>query len=416
MAASTIVLDSLVFYYNGKQGATPTAWQDLGPNGYNLVVDNGAVQADGYYFNGTTRATIEPKWIPIPSSYTLEFAFKMPDSTISNYLIFAYRDGAELRAISLNSAEVLRVYDGVTQNLTSYTVPLNTMVFIAIRRVNATTQALYVNGVFHSNFTVTQDTTGFSGELILGTDDGGGNFVGHIAFLRQYSRALTDTEIADNYSIGTAVGLVSSGVAHTKSLSDIISTSDTKSKRLSVAVIDVVNASETESEHAAKKLADTVTATDSVASKRSKAINVSDSVVITDTLRKALTLNKSDAVITAESEREEIQRKLADILATNDVINVTGGKAVLIADSLTLTDTLRKTLSKAVVETVGVAENVGRNVSARLYDVVLTAETLNAEQPNVPAIIGTIALKGNRELNVYLLGSRVLDVALRGEV
>lgn len=215
---------------------------------------------------------------------------------------------------------------------------------------------------------------------------------------------------------GTWADDAPTGTAYKASLSDAIATSDSLSKRLSVAIIDVVNTSETESERAAKVLADMLTTSDSFASTRGKAISVNDSIAITDTIRKALTIVKTDAINTAETERESTTRKLTDFLTPSDAIILTGGKAVLLADSFTMTDTVKKTLSKHVAESLGIADSAHRNVSARLYDVVVTTETFSKQLPNAPTIIGTIALKGSRDLNVYLLGSRVLDVTLRGEL
>ncbi|OME86913.1 hypothetical protein BK120_08295 [Paenibacillus sp. FSL A5-0031] len=209
---------------------------------------------------------------------------------------------------------------------------------------------------------------------------------------------------------------IPTGTAYKASLSDAIATSDSLSKRLSVAIIDVVNTSETESERTTKILTDILTTSDSFASTRGKAISVNDSIAITDTIRKALTVVKTDAINTAETERESTTRKLTDILTPSDAIILTGGKGVLLADSFTMSDTVKKTLSKHVAESLGIADSTRRNVSARIYDVIVTNETFSKQLPNAPTIIGTIALKGSRDLNVYLLGSRVMDVTLRGEL
>ncbi len=195
---------------------------------------------------------------------------------------------------------------------------------------------------------------------------------------------------------GTWANDAPSGIAYTAALSDVITTSEAVGKKLTLAVIDVINAAESEYERAAKPLTDTL--------------------AVSDTIRKALAVNKSDAVFTAEDERESISRKLADLITAGDTLNVTGGKAVIIADNLTVSDAIRKSLNRYVDESVGVADTVSRNVSARLYDVIVTTESLTKQLPNAPTIIGTVALQGSREMNVYLLGTRVLDVTLRGEV
>jgi hypothetical protein len=201
------------------------------------------------------------------------------------------------------------------------------------------------------------------------------------------------------------------GTAYTASLSDSLAPSDTISKRLSVAVVDVVSASETESERTSKALGDTITAADgisrrtqrfltlsdsvgaseSVSATKGKALNVSDSLAIADSIRKALTLVKSDVVSASETERDAIQRHLTDAFTQSDAIIVTGGKAVLLADGLALTDTAAmKTLSRAIAESLGITDSVGRSASIRFYDVMLTADSVTTYVPNAPIYIQKI--------------------------
>jgi hypothetical protein len=313
--------------------------------------------------------------------------------------------------VDLWAGTVSAVYlDGVAQTNSTVFIPLNTKVTARIALSAAKTATQHV---FSTN-----QTSGYVKGKLYNI-----KFYNGVTLMAHYDLTLGNAQDqSGNARHATLTGGtfvddgVSSGTAYTASLSDAIATSDTLSKWFSIAVIDVVNTSETEFERATKALADALTTSDSFTSKRGKAISVSDSVAITDTIRKALTIVKTDAVNTAETERESTTRKLTDILSPVDAINVTGGKAVILADNFTVSDTVRKALSKTAVESLGVADNVSRNVSARVYDVILTTETFTKQLPNAPTIIGTVTLAGSRELNVYLLGSRVVDVTLRGEV
>lgn len=181
----------------------------------------------------------------------------------------------------------------------------------------------------------------------------------------------------DNFQIES---LATSGTAYTKSLVDSFAPSDTISKRLSAVVVDNVGTAE------------------SISKAGGSAVNVSDSLAITDSIRKTLSLAKFDAVTAGETDSSVINHHLSDAFTQSDVITVTGGKSVLLSDS------------------VGFGDSIGRSVGVRVYDVVLTTETFNATIPNAPTIIGTITLSGNRELNVALIGTRVIDVTLRGDI
>lgn len=215
-----IATSGLVYYYNSKQGASSTQWLDLSGNAYHLNSTNVLIETDGVYYSGTDTSRSALSFttsIPIQTDFTVEVCVKLPDLTNSGYILSGYVSGssAAYRAVSFNSDQVFRVQDGISSKVSGYYGRIGEHTTYTIKRVSATSVALYINGIFERNFAVEQDYKGVSGELVIGTDDGGGNFKGHIAFARQYNRSLTDEEIYNNSLYGREVGLTNYNIVTT---------------------------------------------------------------------------------------------------------------------------------------------------------------------------------------------------------
>ena len=208
-----IITDGLIGYWNSKQGFDGLVWQDLSGNGRHFkMAGNPTLATDGVYFDGVDDKGELPnnQLMPITSDYTIEFGIKLRDITATSYVVYGYDSSvnAHHRGINLNTSELLR-YNAPSSATTTYTVPLNTYVHIQLKRITDTSHALYVNGVFRNNFTTPSPFVGIRGLFHIGYDGGSSRLPATISFIRIYSKALTDQELAKNFLIGKEVGLSS---------------------------------------------------------------------------------------------------------------------------------------------------------------------------------------------------------------
>ena len=156
------------------------------------------------------------------------------------------------------------------------------------------------------------------------------------------------------------------GTAHTKSLFDSVNTSDSVSKRFSAVVVDAITTGDSENERTTKAL--------------------SDSLAITDSISKAISRIQADGISTGDSDSGAASKKIADVISITDIASTFGGKTVLLTDGLTLSDTIAKAISRSQADGIDLSESHSKQsaVSVRLYDVVISTDSLNATIPNMP--------------------------------
>jgi hypothetical protein len=87
---------------------------------------------------------------------------------------------------------------------------------------------------------------------------------------------------------------------------------------------------------------------------------------------------------------------------------------VVLSDSITASDSIGKATSLNKIESLVLTDLTSRQISIHSYDVIVSTDTFQIQLPNAPTLIGTIALKGSSMLYVYLVGSRSIDVNLKG--
>ncbi len=177
-----------------------TTWTDLSGNGFNVTLNNGPVfsSAFGGYFDfagvddsaGTSLTNT-----PNNSTMTLWFRWNgVNDTGVLSYLGAAGANGMGLYQ-SNNTINVL--YGGITATAVSPSITLtaNTFMELAITRTTTTT-TLYRNGVVIASTTSTPNssTTALS-FLVFATSNHG-----DIAMSRFYNRALSTTELLNNFN------------------------------------------------------------------------------------------------------------------------------------------------------------------------------------------------------------------------
>jgi hypothetical protein len=222
-----------------------------------------------------------------------------------------------------------------------------------------------------------------------------------------------------------------------KTLTDAITFTDKLIKLLSKTVNDTVNLSDSKSKNISKLKQDTVTLSDSISKRLSvtiidsinlrdnaqaniggRGVALSDNILITDAIvKKVISRFKTDAVALSDDDQQASAKRLLDSITATDTVTTQKGKAIILSDSITVTDAISKAVKTLKTDNITLSDNASRQAitSLRLYDVVVTTDSLSVHIPNAPDLIGTIKLKGDISLNVYLVGKQELDINLQGK-
>lgn len=208
----TIVLDKLIGYWNSKTGINGTTWENVAPNTvgkYNgTVVNTVTSQSSGMNFNGSGYISFNSSFVSdLPSSnpFTIEFWSTLTSSTIT-----ALFGNIETNNHYLN-ARTLQFYSGGF--LASLSTPLATNVLNhVVLTFDGRTVFAYVNGVLgYSTEIIRNIATFFNDKKSLGAYVSSSGtlsyYRGILPVFRLYSKALSESEIAKNYAMGTKMGL-----------------------------------------------------------------------------------------------------------------------------------------------------------------------------------------------------------------
>jgi hypothetical protein len=197
-----IVTDGLEIYYNSKQGVNGATWQNITPNktGRNGVIGGTALQADGLYLDGIDDYIISPINETIIRDFTIDIVLKSATSNFENSIdlslyVEGFGDGAGL---FIGTVGIIGGYVYIKPNGTNYLLGSGVTGF-SLRYTKSIGELEYVfpNG---SKFTSISGTQ-------LRVNNVNYKSKSFINAIRYYSRALSDAEIANNYSIGSEIGL-----------------------------------------------------------------------------------------------------------------------------------------------------------------------------------------------------------------
>ena len=179
---------------NDLSGTGNTATLVNGPtyNSSNL----GSIVLDGTndYINVNSLANILPYTAYTKTAYFYVTSFSTANNIISGG--FSGQHAFWLQASNKLYAGHNGAWTTVTGNTT---LSLNTWYFGAVTYSNTSGWKLYLNGREDGT---SADTTTFTGnqEIVIGAYSTGNNFTGRISYVQVYNRALTATEILQNYN------------------------------------------------------------------------------------------------------------------------------------------------------------------------------------------------------------------------
>lgn len=206
---SIVVTDGLQVYLDAANarsysGSGITVY-DLSGSGNTSQLINGPTydtsNLGSFVFDGTNDSIYINSLADILSktAYTKIAYFYVTNSFTSNNIISGGWSGAH--AFWLQGVNRLYAgHNGAWSTVTGNTLlSNNTWYFGAVTYSNTTGWKLYLNGREDGS---SADTTTFTGaqEIIVGAYDSGNNFTGRISYVQIYNRALSATEIFQNYN------------------------------------------------------------------------------------------------------------------------------------------------------------------------------------------------------------------------
>jgi len=206
---SIVVTDGLLVYLDAANvrsysGSGNTIYDLSGLGNTSALVNGptydtsnlGSIVLDGTndYINVNSLANILPYTAYTKTAYFYVTSFSTANNIVSGG--FSGQHAFWLQASNKLYAGHNGAWTTVTGNTT---LSLNTWYFGAVTYSNSTGWKLYLNGRQDGT---SADTTTFIGnqEILVGSYGGGNNFTGRISNIQIYNRALTATEILQNYN------------------------------------------------------------------------------------------------------------------------------------------------------------------------------------------------------------------------
>lgn len=367
-----VVTNGLAGYWHYARGVSGNTWNNIAPDTtgqYNGTITGATLQADGMYFDGVDDFVVIPPMTTLSQGYTIEFLINWDNNISATYpTIFSETTTNRIR---INKSTNRLQFTPDTSLVTGVKDFLPNTNSHGLIRYNQSTGIadIFVNGVFDSSYSTTEKT--FSNNLYIGVLPSFTNYLkGTVKSLRLYSRALSDSEISQNYAVGTEVGLEEepppTGTVYTANLSDSIGFLETVTKRY----------------QGYKNLATDVSTTDII--EKQLAVNITDyvdSINIEDYLSKQLTAmrNMTDIVSTTDI----IEKHTLSVRVLNDIVtaleSATKQSRLIKQDSVSVeSENFNKVMSRTLADNIPTGEEqyTDQENSARLNDVILSADTV----------------------------------------
>lgn len=142
------------------------------------------------------------------SDYTISFWIKNGE-TGARGTIFSNYNSSPFFCIEKNSSNLLRYYlsTGTDLSVANTALPSNIWTFVTIVRTTNTKTEFYINGILKNTWTASMPTATLSGTWRIGRDSRSGDgtpFNGQLSDFRIYATALSATEVAELYALGSA--------------------------------------------------------------------------------------------------------------------------------------------------------------------------------------------------------------------
>ena len=204
-AAPSVVTSGLKTYWHYKTGFYNTTWRNFAPDtipNFNGSINGASLVGDGIFFSGSNQNVLFPSLNIYDSSFSVDFWFHYPSTSIGYITIagsstssriqlyvnnknFLYRLGAEDTLFTNNNEYVSDVYQHGT--------------FVYDKTTNA--EKIYVNGVLKFSRT-SASIHSWNQPFATGMGYNLGDDAHKLSTLRFYDRALSESEIQQNFLLG----------------------------------------------------------------------------------------------------------------------------------------------------------------------------------------------------------------------
>jgi hypothetical protein len=222
-----IVTDSLVGYWHYQQGVSGGTWANIAPatvGSYNGTITGAIKQGDGMYFDGEDdKITIQSLGIN-GGSITVEIQFNASITTCSLLSSIS----SDKRIDLANSNATIWLDSGSSSGSWSNVIkPVSQIqMFTYVLDDPNNRMRIYSNGIKLKDVSASTYAI-LDNDIFIGYKNNAPYFKGHIQSIKIYNTGLTDAKVAQNYAVGTAIGLAEEPPPAPPSVT-IVSTSKSK--------------------------------------------------------------------------------------------------------------------------------------------------------------------------------------------
>ena len=209
VSSPTIVLDGLKLHLDAgnvtSYPGTGTVWTDISGNGNNGTLNGGVTynssNAGSLVFNGSTGYISRANFIGNITTFTVCHWINLSSNQTTRTIFSNYTGNGWVTGISDAATNVIKFYLGGGTLYATYPLVINTWYHVCVTYNNGN-PSIYINGILNNT---TTGTISFAVGLATNNDigrlgDGRQYFNGNISNIQVYNRALSASEILQNYN------------------------------------------------------------------------------------------------------------------------------------------------------------------------------------------------------------------------
>lgn len=197
------------------------------------------------------------------------------------------------------------------------------------------------------------------------------------------SQSLIATGSSDKVG-GVIASFAPVGNSYTKALSDAYTLAESFIWSLGRALAETFSVAETFIRSTGLLLAETFSIAEAFQALRTRVANLNDSLTITDTLTRSVGKALTEALSVIEALAKSIGRTLSETFSISEAFQTAKGHFLTVTDSVSITEAFTKLANKILTETISVLESIKRTVGKVLSETLMTiSESFSAVKPGL---------------------------------
>jgi len=205
---SSIITNGLVLNLDAgntlSYTGTGTTWTDLSGSGNNGTLVNGStfdsLNSGSIVFDGINDYVSRPNFIGNATAFSVCHWINLSSNQTTRTIFSNYTGAGWVTGISDSATNVIKFYLGSGHLYATYPLLINTWYYVCFTYNNGN-PTIYINGVLNNTAVATISFGGIASNNDIGRlGDGRQYFNGKISSVQVYNRALTSTEIANNFN------------------------------------------------------------------------------------------------------------------------------------------------------------------------------------------------------------------------